>query len=310
MKLEPTFTLKEISGLINAEFEGDPNHIISGINEIHKVIVGDLTFVDHPKYYDKALSSKASTIIINKRVPLPDGKGLIHSEDPFRDYVKLVLKFRSFEPATEMISRKARIGEGTIIQPGAFIGNNVVIGKDCIIHPNATIYDHCILGDRVIIHSSSVIGGDAFYFKRRPDRYDKLESCGMTIIEDDVEIGSMCAVDKGVSCNTVIGKGTKLDNHIQVGHDTVIGKNCLIGAHTAIAGVVTIEDDVVIWAKCAINKDLTVGKGAVMLAYSAIDKSIKGNQVYWGIPAEPARKKWKELAYLKRLHELFEKNGE
>jgi UDP-3-O-[3-hydroxymyristoyl] glucosamine N-acyltransferase len=310
MKLEPTFTLKEIAGLINAEFEGDPNHIISGINEIHKVEPGDLTFVDHPKYYEKALNSKATTIIINKRFPVPAGKGLIHSDDPFRDYVGLVKKFRTFEPSYEMISKKAKIGEGTVIQPGTFIGNNVVIGKDCIIHSNVSIYDHSIIGDRVIIHSSSVIGGDAFYFKRRPDHFDKMESCGSTIIEDDVEIGCMCAVDKGVSGETIVGKGTKLDNHIQIGHDTVIGKNCMIGANTAIAGVVTIEDDGIIWAKCAINKDLTVGKGAVLLACSGIDKSIKGNQVYWGIPAEPARKKWKEIAYIKRLHELFEKNGE
>jgi UDP-3-O-[3-hydroxymyristoyl] glucosamine N-acyltransferase len=307
MKLEPSFTIKEIAGLLNADFAGDANHIISGINEIHKVEPGDLTFVDHPKYYTKALQSRANTVIINQRIDPPDGKALIYSDDPFRDYVILVKKFRSFEPGRELISRKARIGEGTVIQPGAFIGNNVVIGKDCIIHSNTSIYDYSFIGDRVIIHSNSVIGGDAFYFKRRPDRYDKMESCGRTIIEDDVEIGALCAIDKGVSGDTVIGKGTKMDNIVQIGHDSVIGKNCLIGANTAIAGVVTIEDDVIIWAKCAINKDITIGKGAVLLACSGTDKSLKGKEVYWGIPAEPARKKWKEVAYLKRLHELFEK---
>jgi UDP-3-O-[3-hydroxymyristoyl] glucosamine N-acyltransferase len=310
MKLEPSFTLKEIAGLINADFEGDPNCVISGINEIHVVEPGDLTFVDNEKYYAKALGSKATVILIDKKVPPPNGKGLIFSEDPFRDYVALVTKFRPFEPAGDMISKKARIGEGTVIQPGVFIGNNVVIGKDCIIHSNVSIYDYSIIGDRVIIQSNSVIGGDAFYFKRRPGRYDKMESCGRTIIEDDVEIGALCAIDKGVSGDTIIGRGTKLDNGIQVGHDTVIGKNCLIGSHTAIAGVTTIEDDVIIWAKCAISKDLTVGKGAVLLACSAINKSIEGGETYWGIPAEPARKKWKEVAYLKRLHELFEKKSE
>lgn len=307
MKLEKHMTLEEVAGLINAEFEGPQGHMITGINEIHKVEPGDITFVDHPKYYSKALNSKATTVIINKKVEVPEGKGLLFSDDPFRDYVYLVKRFRAFEPATGMISPTAQIGEGTVIQPGAFVGNHVVIGKDCIIHPNVTIYDHSIIGDRVIVQSSSVIGGDAFYFKRRPTHYDKMESCGRAILEDDVEIGALCAVDKGVSGDTVIGKGTKLDNHIQVGHDTTIGKNCLIGAHTAIAGVTTIEDDVIIWAKCAINKDLTIGKGAVLLACSAIDKSIEGNQVYWGIPAETARKKWKELAYIKRLPELFEK---
>jgi UDP-3-O-[3-hydroxymyristoyl] glucosamine N-acyltransferase len=309
MKLDKPMSLKEVAGLINAEYEGPDAHIISGINEIHKVEPGDITFVDHPKYYNKALQSKATTVIINKKVPVPEGKGLLFSDDPFRDYVYLVKRFRAFEPATAMVSPTAVIGEGTVIQPGAFVGNHVVIGKNCIIHPNATIYDHSILGDRVIIHSSTVIGGDAFYFKRRPTGYDKMESCGRTIIEDDVEIGAMCAIDKGVSGDTIVGKGSKLDNHIQVGHDTTIGRNCLIGAHTAIAGVTTIEDDVIIWAKCAINKDLTVGKGAILLACSAIDKSIEGNQVYWGIPAEPARKKWKELAYIKRLNEIFEKES-
>jgi UDP-3-O-[3-hydroxymyristoyl] glucosamine N-acyltransferase len=307
MKFEKALNLKEVAELLHAEYEGKADHIVSGINEIHRVEPGDITFVDHPKYYTKALCSKATTIIINKHVPVPDGKGLIFSEDPFRDYVFLVKKFRSFEPASELVSDTAVIGKGSVIQPGAFVGNHVVIGKDCIIHANASIYDHSIIGDRVIIHSSTVIGADAFYFKRRPTHYDKMESCGRTILEDDVEIGSMCAIDKGVSGDTIIGKGTKLDNHIQVGHDTIIGKNCLIGAHTAIAGVVNIEDDVIIWAKCAVNKDLTIGKGAVMLAWSGIDKSIEGGQTYWGIPAEPARKKWKELAYIKRLHELFEK---
>ncbi len=307
MKLEKNLSLKEVASILNATFDGPENHIISGINEIHKVEEGDITFVDHPKYYSKALSSKATTVIINTRAEVPEGKALIYSDDPFRDYVTLVLRYRKFVPSSDMISDSAEIGEGTVIQPGAFIGHNVKIGKDCIIHANATIYDHSIIGDRVIIHSSSVIGGDAFYFKRRPTHYDKMESCGRTIIGNDVEIGCMCAVDKGVSGDTVIGNGSKLDNHIQIGHDTVIGNNCLIGAHTAIAGVTTIEDDVIIWAKCAINKDLTIGKGAVLLACSAIDKSIEGGQVYWGIPAEPARKKWKELAYIKRLHEIFER---
>jgi UDP-3-O-[3-hydroxymyristoyl] glucosamine N-acyltransferase len=211
MKLEQPMTLKEVAGLIHAEYEGPDAHIISGINEIHKVEAGDITFVDHPKYYNKALQSSATTVIINKRVPVPEGKGLLFSDDPFRDYVFLVKRFRFFEPANAMISDSAVIGEGTVIQPGAFVGNHVVIGKDCIIHPNATIYDHCIIGDRVIVHSSAVIGGDAFYFKRRPSGYDKMESCGRVILEDDVEIGAMCAVDKGVSGDTVIGITYRLD---------------------------------------------------------------------------------------------------
>jgi UDP-3-O-[3-hydroxymyristoyl] glucosamine N-acyltransferase len=307
MKFERNYTLAEIAGIIDAESVGDKDFIVSGINEIHMVENGDLTFVDHPKYYNKALNSKATTILINQKVDCPEGKALLISDDPFRDYVYLAKQFRPFEESDSQISPKAKIGEGTIIQPGAFIGNNVVIGKNCIIHANASIYDHTVIGDNAIIHSNTVIGADAYYFQRKPAGYRKMESCGHVRIEDNVEIGALCAIDKGVSGETFIGAGTKMDNHVQVGHDTYIGRNCLVGAHSAIAGVTRIEDDVLLWAKVAINKDLVIGKGAVILATSGVDKSLEGGKVYYGSPVSEARKKWKEMAMIRRLPELFEK---
>jgi len=306
MKFEIQKTLKEIALLVEADFEGQPDFVVSGINEIHKVEEGDLTFVDHPKYYNKALNSRATTIIINKKVPCPEGKALIFSEDPFSAYVKLVRMFRPFESSLQAISSKAVIGMGTIVQPGVFIGNNVIIGENCIIHANASIYDHCIIGNNVIIHSNAVIGGDAYYFKKRPEgHYDKMESCGKVIIEDDVEIGCLCTVDKGVSGDTIIGKGTKFDNHVQIGHDTVIGKNCLIGNGTMIAGVTTVEDNVVIWAGVAIQKDLVIGKGATILALSGVGKNVPPNKTYFGTPADEYLKKWRELAIIKKLPEIY-----
>jgi len=305
MKLEKSYTLKEIAGFLNAKYLGNDEHKITGINEIHMVEPGDITFVDFHKYYDKALNSKASTVIINKNVTPPDGKALIISDDPFRDYNKIVNRFRSFEPCAKNISDTATIGQGTIIQPGAFIGNHVSIGENCIIHANVSIYDHTIIGNNVIIQSNAVIGGDAYYFKRRPTHYEKMESCGRTILEDDVEIGALCAVDKGVSGDTIIGKGTKLDNHVQIGHDTHVGKNCLIGAHSAVAGVTTIEDEVCIWAQVMVNKDIVVGKGAVLLATSAIDKSVEGGKVYFGSPAIEARKKWREIVTLRKIADNY-----
>lgn len=306
MKFEDSYTLKDIAEFIKAKYIGSDDHKITGVNEIHMVEPGDITFVDFHKYYEKALSSKASTVIINKTMTPPSGKALIISDDPFRDYNKIVERFRKFEPCPKHISDSAEIGEGTIIQPGVFIGNHVKIGKNCIIHPNVSIYDYSIIGNNVIIQSNAVIGGDAFYFKRRPTHYDKMESCGSTIIEDDVEIGALCAVDKGVSGDTIVGKGTKLDNHVQVGHDTHIGKNCLIGAHSAIAGVTIIEDDVCIWAQVMVNKDIVIGKGAVLLATSAVDKSMEGGKVYFGSPAIEARKKWREIVALRRLAENYQ----
>ncbi|NPD46488.1 MULTISPECIES: UDP-3-O-(3-hydroxymyristoyl)glucosamine N-acyltransferase [unclassified Lentimicrobium] len=302
MRFPRNYSLKEVSKLIGVnKYVGADDYVVSGINEIHMVEAGDLTFVDHPKYYSKALNSAATTILINKEVDCPEGKALIISDTPFDDYMKLVKHFRPFEASTSSISPKAEIGEGTIIQPGAFIGNYVKIGKNCIIHANACIYDHCILGNDVIVHSGAIIGADAYYFQKRADGFKKFESCGRVILEDKVEVGALCAIDKGVSGDTIIGEDTKMDNHSQIGHDTQIGKRCLIGAHAAIAGVTKIEDDVIIWGRVAINKDIVIGKGAVILATSAIDKSVEGGKTYFGSPAIEAREKWKEMATLRRL---------
>ncbi len=307
MQLTPHITLREAAGYIDAEYAGDPGMTISGINEIHRVEKGDITFVDHPKYYNKALDSAATTIIINKKMASPNGKALIFSDDPFRDFVALIKRFSPFKAADAMISPTAKIGEGTVIQPGAFIGNHVTIGNHCIIHANVTINDHTVIGHNVIIHSGAVLGADAFYFKRRPAHYDKLESCGHVEIGDDVEIGANTTIDRGVSGITTIGAGTKLDNLVMVGHDTIIGQNCLFAAQVGIAGCVNIEDDVILWGQVGVQKDLTIGKGAVVLGQSGIAKSLEGNKTYFGSPVLEAREKMKELAMIKHLPEIVEK---
>lgn len=306
MKFPRNYTLAEVAGIINATYDGNDDFVVSGINEIHMVEPGDLTFVDHPKYYDKALNSKATTILINKKVETPTGKALIFSEQPFDDYMKLVKRFRPFEPALGMISSTAEIGENTTIQPGAFVGNHVQIGKNCLIHANVSIYDHSVIGDNVIIHSGTVIGADAFYFQKRANETVKFESCGRVIIKNNVEIGACCTIDKGVSGDTIIDEYTKFDNHIQIGHDTYVGKRCLFATAVIIAGVTKIEDDVILWGQVAVNKDLVVGKGAVVLGTSALDKSIEGGKVYFGAPAVEARAKWKELALIRKLPEIYE----
>ncbi|MCE9540125.1 MAG: UDP-3-O-(3-hydroxymyristoyl)glucosamine N-acyltransferase, partial [Bacteroidetes bacterium] len=183
MKLPSLHKLKDIAALINCEFEGNPDHIISGLNEIHKVEAGDIVFVDHPKYYDKALNSKATTILINKKVECPQGKALLVSDDPFRDYNKLVLHFCPVNYSLKPVSDTAKLGINTVIMPGVYLGNNVTIGDNCVIHPNVVIYDNCHIRNNVIIHSNTVIGADAFYYKKRTDKFDKLISCGRVIIE-------------------------------------------------------------------------------------------------------------------------------
>ncbi len=310
MIFEKEISVKEILQIIDTEAVviGNDNENVLGINEIHMVQNGEITFVDNPKYYEKALQSKAAFVLIDIKPENTYGKTLIVVKDPFSAYVKIVKHVRKFYPQSTFIHPSAQIGEGTILQPGVFVGANVKIGKNCIIHSNVSIYDHTTIGNNVIIQANSVIGGEAFYFKHRPNNcWDKLESCGTTTIADNVEIGALCTIDKGVSGDTFVGEGCKFDNHVQVGHDTHIGKHVLVGSHCAIAGVTTIEDDCIIWARVSINKDLVVGKGTVLLATSAIDKSVEaGGKVLFGSPAIEVSKKWRELAALRLLPDMMQ----
>ena len=301
MKFPRKYNLHEIADLLQNEFLGDKDFPVLGMNEIHVVEYGDIVFVDHPKYYSKALESKASVVLINKKVDCPKGKALLISKDPFADFNKLTKHFNPFKIANANISTTAKIGEGTIIQPNVFIGNEVSIGKNCLIHPNVTIYDNCIIGDNVTIHAGSILGADAFYYKKRPEGYDKLVSGGSVKIHDNVDIGACCTIDRGVTANTTIKKGTKIDNQVQIGHDTIIGEDCLIAAQTGIAGCVVIEDKVTLWGQVGTNSGIRIGEGAVILGQTGVTKSVKGGKTYFGTPVEESRIKLKEMVEIKRL---------
>lgn len=306
MKFPRTYTLAEIAEIPGIEYVGDKDFPVSGINEIHVVEPGDIVFVDHPKYYDKALNSAATVILINKKVECPAGKALLLSNDPFTDFNRITMHFRPFVPASSVISNTSVVGAGTVVQPNVFIGNNVRIGENCIIHPNVSIYDNCVIGDRVIIHSGTVIGSDAFYFQKRPHGFDKLQSCGRVILEDDVEIGAACTIDKGVTGDTIIGAGTKLDNQVQVAHDTTIGKKCLIASQVGIAGCTRIEDEVTLWGQVGVISDITIGKGAVVYAQSGVTKDLEPGKAYFGSPAGEAREKYREMNLLKSVPKMLE----
>ena len=301
MRFPQPYTLKQIATIINAKYIGDDDFSILGMNEIHVVQPGDIVFVDHPKYYDKALQSKATIVLINKEVECPEGKALLISDDPFRDFNKLTDFFKPFVKAFSLVAPTAVIGKNTIIQPGAFIGNNVKIGKNCLIHSNVSVYDDCVIGDNVTIHAGTVLGADAFYYKKRPEGFDKLKSGGRVMIEDNVDLGALCTIDRGVTGDTTIKKGTKIDNQVHIGHDTVVGEKCLIASQTGIAGCVVIEDEVTIWGQVGMTSAITIGKKAVILAQSGVSKSLEGNQTYFGYPAGEAREKYREMSALKQL---------
>lgn len=307
MKFPVPQTLENIAVIIGSDYVGAANFPVLGMNEIHVVQQGDIVFVDHPKYYDKALQSQATVILINKKVDCPVGKALLISEDPFRDFNKLTNHFNPFRSANNAIAETAEIGEGTVIQPNVFIGNNVKIGRNCLIHANVCIYDNTVIGNNVTIHAGTVLGGDAFYYKNRPEKFDKLLSGGNVVIEDNVDLGALCTIDKGVTASTTIGEGSKLDNQVQVGHDTVIGKRCLIASQVGIAGCVLIEDFVTIWGQAGITSGITIGEKAIISAQSGVSKSLPGHKSYFGSPADEFRKKYKELASIRLIPEMIEK---
>jgi UDP-3-O-[3-hydroxymyristoyl] glucosamine N-acyltransferase len=305
MKFPRNHTLAEIAGLTGTAYKGPSDFVVSGLNEIHVAEPGDLTFVNTEKYYRKALGSAATTILIDQEVECPEGKALLISDDPFRDYTFLAKYFRPTPvPVNSRFFKgeNTSIGEGTLIHHGVVIGNNVRIGNNCILYPNVVIYEDTVVGDHVIIHANSSIGSDAFYYSS----FRKMHTCGRTILEDWVEIGANCSIDRGVSGDTVIGKHSKLDNQVHIGHDTRIGERCILAAQVGIAGISRLEDNVVLWGKVGVNKEVVIGTGAVVLGTSGVSKSLEGGKVYFGAPARENRKVLRELAALSRLPEWME----
>ena len=310
MKFKEPVPLAEIASIINAELIGNRNATATGINEIHVVEKGDLVFVDHPKYYDKCIQSEASFIIINKVTDFPKGKALLIVDDPFEAYLKIVDHFNPFQPSMEMVAATAKVGDGSVVMPNVYLGKNVTIGKNCSVFPNVTILDNCTIGDDVVIQSGTVIGSNAFYYNKKSNRdihYKRMTSCGTVVIENGVEIGANCTIDRGVTGETRIGAGTKIDNLVQIGHDTIVGKNCLFASQVGIAGATKIEDEVIFWGQVGVSKTLTIGKGAVLLAQSGVPASLEGGKVFFGTPAVDAREKMKELVWIKRIPEIWRK---
>ena len=306
MKLDKETTLSDLAKFLNCEFVGDAEHVITGINEIHKVVAGDLVFVDHPKYYKKALNSLATTILINERMDCPEGKGLLISEKPFDDFNKLTHHFRPEVLNKQAKSEEAIIHPSAFIGPNVFIGNHVIIGANTVIHPGAYIGNYTEIGENVIIGPGTIIGHSAFYYKRKPEGYDRLHSCGRTIIESNVEIGALCSIDRGVTGDTTIGFGTKIDNKVHIGHDTVVGKHCLFAANVGIAGCVTIRDNVTLWGQVGLASDIILEDNVTVLAQSGVNKNLEAGKTYFGSPVGEARMKFRELAAIKRMPEILE----
>lgn len=299
MTFQQPQTLKHIADLIGAKMIGAEDFPVLGTNEIHRVKAGEIVFVNHPKYYDKALHSAATIILIDKEVECPAGKALLVSEDPFGDFNKINRHFTRISNFSEEL-HDLEVGDGTKIHPSAVIGNEVKIGKNCMIYPHVVIGDRTVIGDNVIIQANTVLGGDAFYYRKLNGNFDRLVSVGNVIIESNVEIGNGCTIDRGVTDATIIGEGSVLDNQIQIGHDTVIGKKCLIASQTGIAGCCILEDEVTVWGQVGMASGVRVESGTVLLAKCGVNRSLKKG-TYFGPIAEEFKQYLRKEIKIKNL---------
>lgn len=307
MKFDRVYSVKEIANLVGCPFYGNDQVKITGINEIHKIEPGEIVFVDHPKYYKKALESAADVILIDQKTEdIPEGKAIIVCPAPFDSFNKITNHFSPFKAWSNPVGDHFSVGENTEIFPNVSIGHNVKIGSGCVIHSGAVIGDHTIIGDDVIVGPNSVIGHYAFYYKKKQSGYDRMHTCGRTILEDRVEIGALSTVDRGVTGDTVIGAGTKIDNQVHVGHDTVIGENCLFAANVGIAGCVVIKNNVTLWGQVGVVSDITIHDNVTVLGQSGVGNDLEAGKTYFGSPCGEARVKFKELAAFKKLPSIIE----
>jgi len=228
-------------------------------------------------------------------------------DNPFSVYDDIVRTHRPFTPIWASVDPTADIDPSAIIEPNVIIGPHVKIGKETYIQAGAIIHEHCIIGDHVIIQSGALIGTDAFYFQKKEGKYTKWRSGGRVVIEDHADIGAGCTLNRGVSGDTIIGEGTKLDSQVHIGHGVEVGKHCLIAAQTGIGGKSIIGNNVVIYGQVGIVQDVQIGDGAVLFAKTGAAKSLEGGKTYFGYPADEMRTRLKELAALRQLPEIIKK---
>lgn len=307
MQLAKAISVKELAERFKLQIIGHQDQLIYGINEIHKVRKGDLTFVDAEKYYAKSINSDATTILINKVTECPEGKTLLVTEKPFDVYNQLVLEYRPVINQHKAISDTAWVHPTAHVDANVFIGHHAVIGAYSYIGANSIIGEYTVIGQHVTIQPGALIGTDAFYFKKDPEGFRKWRSCGRVIIHDHVDIGSGTTINKGVSGDTIIGEGTKIDCQVHIGHGVVIGKHCLLAAQVGIAGKTIVGDWVTMYGQVGVAQNLKIGNRVTLLAKSGVGKDLLEGKTYFGAPCEEARDMMKEMAALKMMAKDYRK---
>jgi UDP-3-O-[3-hydroxymyristoyl] glucosamine N-acyltransferase len=321
-------TLAELAEYVGGRVCGNPSIIIRSASTLGRADEGDISFLANHKYEKQLRTTKASAVIVGKETtntPVP----LLVADDPYYAFMQIMVllhghrkhKKVGISPRASIsdsakvgadchihdfatIADEARIGDGCIIYPGVYIGQGVQIGNDNIIYPNVTIYDGCKIGNRVIINANTTIGEDGFGYASHKGMHHKIPQTGSVIIEDDVEIGANCGIERGTLGDTVIGQGSKLGDLVTVGHGTKIGAHCLLVAQTGIAGSTTLGHHCVIGGQVGIVGHINIGNNVTVAAQAGVINNIPDGQVVLGAPAIEANQGKRAYSMIEYLPEM------
>ena len=327
------FTASQIAGFIEGKIIGDENRQITGVSPIENGEEGHLSFIGQSRFSHFLDETKCSVLIVSEDLITKDtyNPTIIAVKDAYLSFQILMNLYEEMKGkksgieegshinstaqigedvyvgAFTYISEKAKIGDGTMIFPQVYIGKGVKIGKNCKIDSGARIYDGCVLGDNCIVHSNTVIGGDGFGFQPTPEGFKKIPQLGNVIIEDDVEIGSNCSIDRATIGSTVIGKGTKIDNLIQIAHNVKIGQNNVIAAQTGIAGSTVIGDWNQIGGQVGIVGHIKIGNQVKVQAQSGVNGNVADKEILYGSPAIAAGDFRRSYVHFRNLSNIVQK---
>ena len=323
-------TLLELARLLNGELEGEATRVVSGVAPLDAAGPHQVSFLSNPRYAQSLKSTEAGVVIVGKDVTAP-GLNLLRVADPYlgfalameifhqEPYVSTGVSERAFvHPEARIggetsihpfavVCRGASVGSRVTLMPGAYVGPGAEVGDDTVLHPNVVLEKGVKVGRNVIIHAGTVVGSDGFGFAREGQGYRKIIQAGTVRIEDDVEIGALCSIDRAVMGETVIGRGSKLDNLVQLGHNVRLGENCILVAQVGIAGSTELEDNVTMAGQSGVAGHLRVGRGAVVMAKTAVFKDVPAGDRVAGIPAVEAGQWRRTVALTGRLEELRKK---
>ncbi len=327
-------SLTEIAEFVQGELEGGDTVNIRGVAKIEDAGIGEITFISNPRYAKHIETTKASAVLVSKDFPATT-KPVIRTNNPYLSFLKVL---KAFHPAQEtlaegihpsaiidkstkigvrvhigtgvVIDRNCKIGKNVSIYPGVVVGREVVIGNNTVIYANVVLRERIQIGNNVIIHSGTVIGSDGFGFAREGQQYHKIPQVGTVIIEDDVEIGANCTIDRATLGVTILHKGVKLDNLIQVAHNVEIGENTVIAAQTGISGSTKIGKNVMIGGQVGFVGHIEIGDNTTIGAQSGVSKSLPPNSVFFGYPARPIMQAKREEAALRKLPDLLKRISE